>query len=215
MSDFNPDEFIAGLRTAKTTVTIFQATDVAGELLSVEEDLKLLPEPGEEQSLDAGAERAELLEKQERLRAELQDSAVDFTIRAMSQSRVDELAKIARKACKDRADQASKDAAEYAREECKRAEITDSKDIKEHVKNAASNASSRVIQNEAGAQLLSRAIVNDTDNPVFTVEQMREVVEQIGAQQVEKLQAAFYKLTNIDPAALVPKSSKPGSTDED
>lgn len=215
MTDFNPDEFIAGIRTAKTTVTIFQRADLAGELLAVEADLALMPKPAEEQSLDAGAERAELVEKQERLRRDLKDSAVDFTIRAMDRDRVEQIAKEARKSCKDRADQAAKDAAGYAREECKRAEIGDSKEVQEYVRNAASNASSTVIQNEVGAQLLSRVIVNDTDAPVFTVEQMRQVVEKIGARQVQKLQDAFNDLTNIDPATLVPKFSTPGGTDED
>ena len=35
MTKFNPDEFLAGIRTAETTVTIFPRADIAGKLLAV------------------------------------------------------------------------------------------------------------------------------------------------------------------------------------
>ena len=36
MTDFNPDEFIAGIRTAQTKVTIFKRADLAGELIEAQ-----------------------------------------------------------------------------------------------------------------------------------------------------------------------------------
>lgn len=212
---FNPDEFLAGIRTAQTTVTVFKRADLAGELNAVEEDLALFPDTdGVEQDMTAGAEKAELLEKQERLQAELQDSAEEFIVQALDQEQVDEIAEKARAACKDRADAAAKRAAGYAREECKRAEVTDAKEIKEAVKRATSQASNSIVTHEAGVHTLAAVIVSDTGQPVFTIEQMRQVVDKIGAPQVRKLQKAFYELSSNEPGAYLPKSSRPGRTDE-
>lgn len=217
MTDFNPDEFIAGIRTAQTKVTIFKRADLAGELIAVEEDLAAFGEDenGGEQDLTAGAEKAELLEKQERLLAELEDSAVEFTVQALDSDAIDAIAKEARRECRERADQAAKDAAAYAREECRRAEVTDGKEVKDAVRRAASQASNSIIQFEAGLHTMVHAIVTDTGQPVFTIDQMRQVVDKIGAPQVDKLQAAFYDLTSTDPGSFIPKSSKPGKTDGD
>lgn len=211
---FNPDQFIAGIRTAQQPVTIFQAADVAGRLKAVEDDLALFADSGEEQTLDAGAEKSELLEKQARLQAELQDSAVEFIVQALEQDKIEEISKEARQAAKERADQASKDAAGYAREECKRSEVSDPKEIKEAVRRAASNASGAILQKEAGIHILSHAIVTDTGDRAFTPKQMRVVAEKLGQPQMDKLYAAFYDLTSTDPGSFIPKSLKPGRTDE-
>lgn len=214
-SSFDPDEFLAGIRTAQTKATVFKRADLAGELIAVEEQLALFPESEEtEQDMTAGAEKAELLEKQERLQAELEDSAVEFTIQALDQERVDEMAQEARAACKDRADAAAKRAAGYAREECKRAEVTDPKEIKEAIKRATSQASNAIVTHEAGVHTLAAVIVSDTGQSVFTVEQMRQFVDKIGAPQVRKLQKAFYDLSSNDPGDYLPKSLRPGRTDE-
>lgn len=217
MTDFNPDEFIAGIRTAQTKVTIFQRADLAGELIAVEEDLAAFGEDenGGEQDLTAGAEKAELLEKQERLQAELEDSAVVFTVQALESDQIEEISKEARAAARERADKAAKEAAGYAREECKRGEVTDPKEIKEAVRRAAANASGAILQREAGIYLMSYAVVSDTGERVFTPEQMRQASEKLGAPQMNKLQGAFYDLTSTDPGSFIPKSSKPGKTDGD
>lgn len=212
---FNPDEFIAGIRTAQKPVTIFKAADVAGRLKAVEDDLALFADNSdEEQTLDAGAEQSELIEKRDRLQAELQDSAEEFIVQALEQDKIEEISKEARKAAKDRADQASKDAAGYAREECRRAEVSDPKEIKEAVKRAATNASGAILRKEAGVHILSHAIVTDTGDRAFTPEQMRIVAEKLGQPQMENLYAAFYDLTSTDPGSFIPKSLKPGRTDE-
>lgn len=212
---FDPDQFIAGIRTAQAPVTIFQAADVAGRLKAVEDDLALFTsDDSGEQSLDAGAEKAELVQKRDRLQAELQDSAVEFIVQALEQDKIEEISKEARKAAKERADQASKDAAGYAREECKRSEVSDPKEIKDAVRRAASNASGAILQKEAGIHILSHAIVTDTGDRAFTPKQMRVVAEKLGQPQMEKLYAAFYDLTSTDPGSFIPKSSKPGRTDE-
>lgn len=212
---FNPDDFIAGIRTAQTKVTIFQRADLAGELIAVEEDLAaFVTDDDGEQDMTAGAERAELVEKQERLQAELQDSSVEFVVQALDQETIDRLAKEARKACQDRADEAAKEAAGYAREECKRSEISDGKEIKEAVRRAASSASAAIIQHETGLHILTSAVVSDTGQPVFTIDQMRVAAEKLGAPQVNKLRGAFYDLTSTDPGSFVPKSLKPGRTSE-
>lgn len=212
---FNPDEFLAGIRTAQTKVTVFKRADLAGELQAVEEDLARFPdEPEGEQDMTAGAEKAELIEKQERLQAELEDSAVEFTIQALDAERVDEIAQEARAACKDRADAAAKRAASYAREECKRAEVSDPKEIKEAVRRATSNASNAIVTHEAGVHTLAAVIVGDTGEPVFTIEQMRVFVDKVGAPQVRTLQKAFYELSSNEPGDYLPKSLKPGRTVE-
>ncbi len=214
-TQFDPDAFIAGIRTAQTKVTIFQRADLAGELQAVEADLALFTDDGEEQDLTAGAEKAELLEKQAELQAELENSAVEFIVRAIDPEEVEELAKAARKACAEKADQAAKEAAGYAREECRRAEIGDKNDIREAVRRAASNASSAIIQDETGHYVLSAAIVNEDGAQVFTPDQMRKVSNKIGEPQVKNLRDAFYDLTSTDPGSFVPKSLKPGPRAED
>ena len=212
---FNPDEFIAGIRTAQKPVTIFKAADVAGRLKAVEDDLALFTDSSdEEQTLDAGAEQSELIDKRDRLQAELKDSAEEFIVQALEQDKIEEISKEARKAAKDRADQASKDAAGYAREECKRSEVSDPKEIKEAVRRAASAASGAILQKEAGIHILSHAIVTDTGDRAFTPDQMRVVAEKLGQPQMENLYAAFYDLTSTDPGSFIPKSLKPGRTDE-
>lgn len=207
---FNPDDFIAGIRTAQTPVTIFQAADAAGRLKAVEEDLALLGDPEEEQALDAGAERAELVEKRDGLQAELQDSAVEFIVQALEQEKIESITKDARAAAKDRADQAAKDAAGYAREECKRAEVGDPKEIRDAVRRASSAASETILRKEAGIHIISHAVVTDTGERAFTPDQMRVVSEKLGEPQMEKLYNAFYELTSTDPGELIPKSRKPG-----
>lgn len=211
---FNPDDFIAGIRTAQTKVTIFQRADLAGELIAVEEDLAAFVDDDGEQDMTAGAERAELVEKQERLQAELEESGVEFVVQALDQEAIDSLAKAARKACQERADEAAKEAAGYAREECKRSEIADGKEIKEAVRRAATSASAAIIQHETGLHILAAAVVSDTGQPVFTIDQMRVAAEKLGAPQVNKLRGAFYDLTSTDPGSFVPKSLKPGRTSE-
>lgn len=211
---FNPDDFIAGIRTAQTKVTIFQRADLAGELIAVEEDLAAFVDDDGEQDMTAGAERAELVEKQERLQAELEESGVEFIVQALDQEKIDELAKTARKACQERADEAAKEAAGYAREECKRSEIGDGKEIKEAVRRAATSASAAIIQHETGLHILTAAVVSDTGNPVFTIDQMRVAAEKLGAPQINKLRGAFYDLTSTDPGSFVPKSLRPGRTSE-
>ncbi|WP_181272834.1 hypothetical protein [Brevibacterium oceani] len=212
-ASFNPDDFLAGIRTAQTKVTIFQRADLAGELIAVEEDLAAFETNDDtEQDMTAGAERAELVEKQERLQAELQESAVEFIVQALDQETIDRLAKEARKAAADRADEAAKEAAGYAREECKRSEVGDPKEIKESVRRASSNASAAILQYETGLHILTAAVVDETGAPVFTVDQMRVAAGKLGAPQFQKLQGAFYDLTSTDPGSFVPKSLKPGRT---
>lgn len=216
-TQFDPDAFIAGIRTAQKKVTIFLAADLAGELSGVEEDLELLESQNEdeEQTLSAGAEKAELIEKRDRLQTELEDSAVEFTVRALAQEQVEKIGREARKAASERADQAAKEAAGYAREECRRAEVGDSKEIKEAVRSAASKASNAILSKEAGLHVLSHAIVTDTGERAFTPEQMRDVSEGLGEPQMNKLYGAFYELTSTDPGEFVPKSQKPGPKVED
>lgn len=209
---FNPDDFIAGIRTAQTKVTIFQRADLAGELIAIEEDLAAFDssDTDGERDLTAGAEKAELIEKRDQLQAELEESAVDFTVQALEQDEVERITKEARKSASELADQAAKDAASYARDECRRAEVGDGKEIKEAVKRAASNASNAVLAREAGLHVLSHAIVTDTGERAFTPEQMRIMSEKLGQPQMNKLYGAFYDLTSTDPGSFVPKSQKPG-----
>lgn len=216
-TQFDPDQFIAGIRTAQTKVTIFQRADLAGELIAIEEDLTAFDssDDDDERDLTAGAEKAELIEKRDQLQAELEDSAVEFVVQALEQDHIEEISREARKAAADRADQAAKEAAGYAREECRRSEISDGKEIREQVRRATSSASSAVLQREAGIHIMSHAIVTDTGERAFTPDQMRMAAEKLGQPQMQKLQAAFYDLTSTDPGSFVPKSQKPGQRGED
>lgn len=213
---FNPDEFIAGIRTAETTVTVFQRADLAGRLMAIEADLAMFTDDDSgEQDLTAGAEKSELLEKQAEIQAELEDSAVEFTIRVIDDDRVDEITKVARKACSDEADAAAKEAAGYAREECRRAEVGDKNEIRDAVRRSASTASNAVTTREIGYHILAEAIVDaETGSPVFSVAQIRQFADKIGAKQLQNLREAFYDLSSTDPGSFIPKSLKPGRTDE-
>lgn len=216
MTKFNPDEFLAGIRTAETTVTIFPRADIAGKLLAVEADLEMFPaEEEEEATLDAGSEKAELIAKRDEYQDILRESAQEFTLRAVDDDRVDELTKIARKSCQEEADQAAKDAAGYAREECRRAEVGDKNEIRDAVRRAASSASNAVVNRAVGYYVLAEAIVDEeTGAPVFTVEQVKQFAGKIGARQLQNLREAFYDMSSSDPGDFVPKSKKPGATEE-
>lgn len=216
MTKFNPDEFLAGIRTAETTVTIFPRADIAGKLLAVEADLEMFPaEEEEEATLDAGSEKAELIAKRDEYQDILRESAQEFTLRAVDDDRVDELTKIARKSCQEEADQAAKDAAGYAREECRRAEVGDKNEIRDAVRRAASSASNAVVNRAVGYHVLAEAIVDEeTGAPVFTVEQVKQFAGKIGARQLQNLREAFYDMSSSDPGDFVPKSKKPGATEE-
>ncbi|ASZ73340.1 tail assembly chaperone [Brevibacterium phage LuckyBarnes] len=212
---FNPDEFIAGIQTAETTVTVFMRADISGKLQALEKDLALFPEDENgEADLTAGAEKAELLAKRDEYEQILRESARELTLRAVDNDEVDRLTKEARKAASEKADQAAKDAAGYAREECRRAEVGDPKEIKEVVRRAASQASNAVLNSESGYYVLAAAIVDDEGQPIFTPDQAREAFEKLGAPQMATVQDAFYDLTSTDPASFVPKYKKPGRTDE-
>lgn len=213
--EFNPDEFISGIRTARTTVPIFKRSDLAGELIAVDGELDLLGEPAKEEDGATAAERTKLREKRDQLQKELSDSAVHFTLQAVGRDRLSELTKEARKSCKQEADQAAKNAAKWAREECVRSEVTDSEEVKEYVKQATSEASSSVVQEEIGAYILSEAIVNDMGGKIFSVDQMRTLGQKIGLTQIRKLQDTLWDLSRVDPAAFVPKSWAPGKTKSD
>lgn len=216
MSKFNPDELIAGIQTAETTVTIFTRADVAGKLRVVEEDLALFPEDENgEQTLTEGAEKAELLEKREEYEAILRESAIELTLRAVESDEVDRLTKEARKAASDKADAAAKDAAGYAREACRRAEVGDKNEIRDAVRQAASQASEAVLNEEVGYFVLAAAIVDEDDrSQIFTPDQVRALAEKIGGAQLRTVQNAFYDLNSTDPLTLVPKYKKPGPSDE-
>ena len=216
MTKFNPDEFLAGIRTAETTVTVFPRADIAGKLLAVEADLEMFPaEEEEEATLDAGSEKAELIAKRDEYQDILRESAQEFTLRAVDDDRVDELTKIARKSCQEEADQAAKDAAGYAREECRRAEVGDKNEIRDAVRRAASSASNAVVNRAVGYHVLAEAIVDEeTGAPVFTVEQVKQFAGKIGARQLQNLREAFYDMSSSDPGDFVPKSKKPGATEE-
>lgn len=216
MTKFNPDEFLAGIRTAETTVTVFPRADIAGKLLAVEADLEMFPDEEEEEAtLDAGSEKAELIAKRDEYQDILRESAQEFTLRAVDDDRVDELTKIARKSCQEEADQAAKDAAGYAREECRRAEVGDKNEIRDAVRRAASSASNAVVNRAVGYHVLAEAIVDEeTGAPVFTVEQVKQFAGKIGARQLQNLREAFYDMSSSDPGDFVPKSKKPGATEE-
>lgn len=213
---FNPDEFIAGIQTAETTVTVFKRADLAGKLLAVEADIGMFPENEQKEvSLSDGGELAELIAQRDEYREQLKESAVDFTIRAVDDDERDRLAKEARKAAAEQADAAAKDAAAVAREECRRSEIGDKNEMREAVRRATSSASNAVVQREIGYYIMAAAIVGEDGAPMFTPEQMRTVAEKLGARQVQNIQDAFYDLTSVDPASFVPKSQQPGPTEED
>ena len=216
MTKFNPDEFLANIRPAETTVTIFPRADIAGKLLAVEADLELFPvEDDEEATLESGSEKAELLAKRDEYQDILRESAQELTIRVVTDDRANELTKIARKACTEEADAAAKEAAGYAREECRRAEVGDKNEIRDAVRRAASTASNAVVNQETGYHIMAEAIVDeDTGAPIFTVEQVRSFAEKIGAKQMQNIREAFYDLTASDPGSFVPKSKKPGATEE-
>lgn len=212
---FNPDEFIAGIQTAETTVTVFMRADIAGKLQAVENDLALFPDDENgEASLTEGAEKAKLQAKRDEYEQILRESARELTLRAVDNDEVDRLTKASRKAASEKADQAAKDAAAYAREECRRAEIGDPKEIKEIVRRMASQASNAVLNSEAGYYVLAAAIVDDDGQAIFAPDQAREAFEKLGAPQMATVQNAFYDLTSTDPASFVPKYRKPGHTDE-
>lgn len=209
MAEFNVDDFVSGFRAATEKVTIFQRPDLAGEINHLEKQIALLESDGDEESALGGADAAdELREQRDLLTRELEESAHTFVLQALGRERVDAITEEARKACKDRADEAAKKARAWAKEQLTRDEEKDPLEIKDTMRQASQAAARAIISHEEGIHILAAAIVD----PALTVDQMRRIGEVMGEGQVMKLQRAFYELTSRDPEASIPKSSKNGTT---
>lgn len=212
MADFNVDDFVSGFRAATQKVTIFQRPDLAGEINHIERQIELLEsERSDDASLsdDDGAD--ELREQRDALTRELEDSAHTFVLQALGRERVDAITEEARKACKDRADDAAKKARAWAKEQLARDEEKDPQAIKDAMRQASQAAARAIISHEEGLHILAAALID----PVLTVDQVRRISEVMGEGQVQKLQTAFYELTSRDPEASIPKSSRNGTTVEE
>ena len=209
MAEFNVDDFVSGFRAATQKVTIFQRPDLAGEINHIERQIELLEsERSDDASLsdDDGAD--ELREQRDALTRELEDSAHTFVLQALGRERVDAITEEARKACKDRADDAAKKARAWAKEQLARDEEQDPQAIKDAMRQASQAAARAIISHEEGLHILAAALID----PVLTVDQVRRISEVMGEGQVQKLQTAFYELTSRDPEASIPKSSRNGTT---
>lgn len=212
MADFNVDDFVSGFRAATQKVTIFQRPDLAGEINHIERQIELIEsERSDDASLsdDDGAD--ELREQRDALTRELEDSAHTFVLQALGRERVDAITEEARKACKDRADDAAKKARAWAKEQLARDEEKDPQAIKDAMRQASQAAARAIISHEEGLHILAAALID----PVLTVDQVRRISEVMGEGQVHKLQTAFYELTSRDPEASIPKSSRNGTTVEE
>lgn len=212
MADFNVDDFVSGFRAATQKVTIFQRPDLAGEINHIERQIELIEsERSDDASLsdDDGAD--ELREQRDALTRELEDSAHTFVLQALGRERVDAITEEARKACKDRADDAAKKARAWAKEQLARDEEKDPQAIKDAMRQASQAAARAIISHEEGLHILAAALID----PVLTVDQVRRISEVMGEGQVQKLQTAFYELTSRDPEASIPKSSRNGTTVEE
>lgn len=209
MAEFNVDDFVSGFRAATEKVTIFQRPDLAGEINHLDKQIALLEaDRGDEASLGDSGDADELREQRDLLTRELEESAHTFVLQALGRERVDAITEEARKACKDRADEAAKKARAWAKEQLTRDEEKDPLEIKDTMRQASQAAARAIMTHEEGIHILAAAIVD----PVLTVDQMRRIGEVMGEGQVMKLQRAFYELTSRDPEASIPKSSKSGTT---
>lgn len=207
MTDF-VSNFIAGFKAASQPVTIFQRPDLAAELNEIDRRIEILHAESTEGSLgDVGTQ--ELEARRDRLTEELEQSAHEFRVQALSPERVEEIAETARNAAKDKADEAAKKARDWAREQCRRGDIKDPKEINSHLRRAASEASESVIARETGIHTLAAAIVQ----PELSVDDVRQLAEVMGEGQVQNLQKAFYEVSSLDPSASLPKSWRSGTTD--
>lgn len=212
MAEFNVDDFVSGFRAATQKVTIFQRPDLAGEINHIERQIELLEsERSDDASLSDGDGADELREQRDALTRELEGSAHTFVLQALGRERVDAITEEARKACKDRADDASKKARAWAKEQLARDEEKDPQAIKDAMRQASQAAARAIISHEEGLHILAAALID----PVLTVDQVRRISEVMGEGQVQKLQTAFYELTSRDPEASIPKSSRNGTTVEE
>lgn len=220
MSTFNPDDFLNDIQTAETVVTVFKRADLVGKLQAVENELALFPEEedeGRESSLEGNQEKHKLIALRDEYQEKLGKSAVNFTLRAIDDERIDKLTKEAHEYSRDRANEAAKEAAGYAREELDRGEVADKQERRDAVRNAALSASRAITNAEAGYFVLLEALVDEeTGKQLFTsVEQIRKLAAKLGATQMRTIRDAFYDMNSADPASLVPKSKRLGPAEED
>lgn len=209
MAEFNVDDFVSGFRAATEKVTIFQRPDLAGEINHLDRQIALLEaDRDEEASLGDTDDADELREQRDLLTRELEESAHTFVLQALGRERVDAITEEARKACKDRADEAAKKARAWAKEQLTRDEEKDAQTIKDAMRQSSQAAARAIISHEEGLHILAAALID----PVLTVDQVRRISEVMGEGQVQKLQTAFYELTSRDPEASIPKSSRNGTT---
>lgn len=212
MAEFNVDDFVSGFRAATQKVTIFQRPDLAGEINHLDKQIALLESDRDEDAPLGDSDGAdELREQRDLLTRELEESAHTFVLQALSRDRVDAITEEARKACKDRADDAAKKARAWAKEQLARDEEKDPQEIKDTMRQASQSAARAIMSHEEGLHILAAAIID----PALTIDQMRRISEVMGEGQVLKLQRAFYELTSRDPEASIPKSSKSGTPEEE
>lgn len=212
MAEFNVDDFVSGFRAATQKVTIFQRPDLAGEINHLDKQIALLESDRDEDAPLGDSDGAdELREQRDLLTRELEESAHTFVLQALSRDRVDAITEEARKACKERADDAAKKARAWAKEQLARDEEKDPQEIKDTMRQASQSAARAIMSHEEGLHILAAAIID----PALTIDQMRRISEVMGEGQVLKLQRAFYELTSRDPEASIPKSSKSGTPEEE
>lgn len=208
MSTFNPDDYILGLGKPVEYVTIFEEPGLAGRLNHIRRQVDLLREDVVEESMAETAQIAELEDEYEQTYQRLAESKKTYQVQGLTSEEVDDLAKEARKACKDEADQAASEARGWGREQAQREGVKDPKEINELVRKHAREASASVIQREIGYFTLAKALVE----PKLTVEEVRNLPDTIGQTQVNQLMQAFYTASSEDPGSL-PKSLRRGRKD--
>lgn len=205
-TEFNPDEFLAGIRRRRTPVKIYTKPDLADEIAGLEQELEALDVP-DEAPMGGGPVR-DLNDRIDALAQEFHDSAVTFWIQPLGPDEIEEISKRVRKEHREKADKIAKDAREEAKVSCKRQGITEQREVEKIVRDVASNASNTYLSFETSLHILAAAVVE----PKLSPEHLRELNNKLGDGQVRKLNDAFRKVTQGSPEESVPKSSRRGTT---
>lgn len=203
-TNFDPDAYALGLGRPIEYVPIFEKPALTGRLNQLRRQADAIREQEPEQSL-ANPEVTALEDEYERVYKELADSKRDYQVQGFSSDEVEKLAQEARKACKEKADEAAATARGWGKEQAQREGVTDPHEVNELVRRHAREAASAVINQEIGFHTLAAALVE----PRMDVDEVRALPEKIGQLQFNKLMEAFYTATADDPGSL-PKSLRRG-----
>lgn len=203
------DAWLDGAEKPEERVIIYQRPNLASKLDELERELEIELD-GDDESL--GNARADALKSEiAEVYGKLVDSEGTIVVTSLSRDEIDELGLKARDTAREAADKAANDARKMMAEQITREGVKDAKEKTELLRRASREASASVIAQETSLHVLAAAITE----PKMTRDQVKRLGDKIGDGQLQKIMAAFNRVSSDAPKVTAPKSLRPGIGAED